>query len=60
LKEQRVARQKWTSDKSDAIGYAKLMVDYFNFIHEASEEDDQTKGTFEKAMARLETFCAEN
>jgi len=60
MKEQRAARQKWTSVKSDAIGYSKLMVDYFNFINEASEGDDKAKGTFERAMARLEVFCEEN
>lgn len=48
LKGIRKARAAWTSDKSDCIGLAKLMADYFNFVN----------ADLASSLQRADDFCS--
>lgn len=54
LKELRKSRAQWTSEKSDCIGFAKMLVDYFNFVN-----SDAT-GAPDEAFSRCDEFCRQN
>lgn len=47
MKELRKLRAAWTSEKSDCIGFAKLMTDFFNFVNSAAGQ----------ALERSDEFC---
>ena len=53
MKELRQMRQAWTCEKSDCIGFAKLMVDYFNYGNKDGSD-------FDSQMGKMEQFCKEN
>jgi len=39
-------RMNWVSKRSDIISFAKLLVDYFNFVNDADAGGDFEKATY--------------